>query len=888
METVKERDPDWFAVLGQPTELVGRELELRQLDAVLDRAIQYQAPQLVTILGNEGAGKSRLFVEWTRRTLARHPGVRIFCGRAEPGSAQYGVFTRLLRERFSLVDGEEGPAQRVERFRAEIAEVFGDRRVTEVAHFLGSFLDLDVRESPFLRAVAENQVQHDQIARTVLRRFLEVDAERGPLVLGFEDLQWADARSLSLVHELGSELGGSPVVLVALARPDLLIRDPQWGVSDADHTRIEVGALDPESSARLLRQLAGAARELPSDFVAQAIEVSLGNPFFLEELVRLFLAQGTLLGDGAAWRVQERAFTAELPLTIEAAVRARIAALEPSERDVLEKAATLGNVFWTGAVLVLSRLRHAEAGGDERREAGGDLRERIDALLAELVERDYLLRIPDSTLPGEAEYCFKHNLERELITKLTEPELTRRYHLYAAQWLELRTTERGEEQLEALAKLYERGSDTRRAAELYIAAGDKARARYANDAAIAYYERGSGRCGHDRALARIDALHNLGDVLALVGQTERALARFSEMLRDAWLLDLPAKAGAAHGRIGRLFRQQGELERAVQHFDEAKTLFTQARDERGIAAALDDIGKVKWLRGEYEEALGCCREALGRRRQLGDLRSIALSLSNIGRVHHDSGEFKTALSCFHEALVLRRELDDKPGEIRSLWDLGRVHEALGETDRAIFLYESAYAIARQIGDRLGQAQLLCMLGHARLHAGDARAASDELGQAAELAQSLGDRLLLSECSRSLGETFLLLGDLHAAREQCRQALELAERVRSRAHAGTALRALAKVTAASGMDLVHQDDGRLLYERAISELAEVGNELELSRCYREYADFQERLGQLTMARQLRARADEIGARLRGAASAERSRNPIDLDEPDFDLDVSETG
>src|SRR5262249_12990759 len=160
-----KRGVDAFAVLGQQPELVGRGEEMRTLDGVLSRAVEYKAPQIVTILGNQGTGKSRLLAEWIARLEKSGRGVRVFRGRADERGSEYGVFQRLLRERFALPVGGgaktsfalrggaipptdpsevEDHKRQVERVRGEIERVFGDRRVTEVAHFLGAFLDLQV------------------------------------------------------------------------------------------------------------------------------------------------------------------------------------------------------------------------------------------------------------------------------------------------------------------------------------------------------------------------------------------------------------------------------------------------------------------------------------------------------------------------------------------------------------------------------------------------------------------------------------------------------------------------------------------------------------------------------------------------------------------------
>src|SRR5262249_26061062 len=157
----------------------------------------------------------------------------------------------------------------------------------------------------------------------------------------------------------GEGLSGA-VVLLVLARPELFVRAPHWGTFEGDHTRLELRPLDAAEAERMLRSLLERAEQIPPRFVAEAVEMTGGNPFFLGELVRLVVADGTITSaQSGRWRINAaRASAAALPMTVEEAVQARIAALEPAERDVLEKAAALGNVFWTGALVVLTRLGH--------------------------------------------------------------------------------------------------------------------------------------------------------------------------------------------------------------------------------------------------------------------------------------------------------------------------------------------------------------------------------------------------------------------------------------------------------------------------------------------------------------------------------------------------
>jgi len=460
---------------------------------------------------------------------------------------------------------------------------------------------------------------------------------------------------------------------------------------------------------------------------------------------------------------------------------------------------------------------------------------------------------------------FKHNLERDLVANSTEPARKVRYHRLAGQWLETRLAQRSEEQLEFLAQLYERGGDNRRAARCYLAGGDKARGRYANRVAVEFYKRGLDMLEDDDALARLDALHNLGAVLDLVGETDEALARFSEMLRQAWLFDNLSKAGAAHSRLGRVYRRRGEYERAMGHLREGHKLFEEAVDERGVAGALDDIGKVHWLRGGYGQALTFYRQALAIRRAIGDRRSIALSLANIGRVHRDSGAFKAAVEQFREALDLRRDAGDLQGVVQSLSDMGDVHAEDSNYELALDLFNEAHKITLEIGDKLAEAQVKSRIGGCLSAIGQGEQAVDLLVSAIEGATALGDRVTLSECERRLAGVHLALGDPEQAHHHAKRALEIGESVESRVHVGNAHRVLGAILSAGAFSANERGAAAEHFRKAVDVLASIKNELELARCYRAFAAFRERCGDAADAAKLRRRAEEIFGRLRGAAA-----------------------
>jgi len=853
--------------------LVGRHDALVTLREVVARAIEFQAPQLVSIIGNQGTGKTRLMGELIAALREDNLNCRVFHGTAERDQTgklvRFAAITTLLRARFELMPNPDETSKL--RFQHEVRSVMSADQVGEMLYFLGSFVAIEFPPTPFLRAVTENAKQHGELARTALRRFIELDARTSPLVLVLDDLQWADDETITLVKDLAVSLSGSPVLLLCAARPEMLVRSAGWGEGAVDHTRIDLRNLEPDDAEQMFLNLMARCKDVPEDTAQAAVEMTGGNPAFLEQLVRLFLDNGAIEVSGQVWRLDaDRAADTELPVSIEEAIEARIAALESEERDLLEKAAVFGNVFWVSAVIALTRLEQppyaTEPGPlDIEWGNGEDVRRRVSDLVHILADRDYLLPLDsdDSSIPGDVEVVFKHNLERELIVRSTEPSKLARYYLSAAQWLESKLAVLRDEQLEFLANLYERGGDRRRAARCYLLGGDRARARYSPEEARTLYEKGLAMLGEADAPARLDALHNLGDVLEQSGRSDEAEASFQQMLQLAWRYDNLNKAGAAYSRLARAHRRLGRYDSAMEHLRRAQELFERSRDDRGIASTLDDMGRVHWLRGGYSQALDFHRQALTIRRALGDRRSIALSLANIGRVHHDSGNFKAAIAQFREALDLRRDIGDLVGIVQSLCDLGGVHAEDGNHELSLELLGEARALAGEIGDKLALADVLSRTGEVKGAMGRGGEAIKDLQEAKALASSLGDRVALAMTHQRLAQVQLALGQLEAADVEAHAAVAVSQGVGLRAHIGSGYRVKAEVAAALGHTLQAEDD----FRRAIDILAAVKHEVELARAYQGLAAIKERTGNLAEAQKLRGRAVDIFTRLRGAAQTD---------------------
>ncbi len=861
--------------------LAGRAEEMRALEQAYARARDDGRAFTVTVLGAAGIGKTRLVRDFLGRARELGgPAPRVLRGAPREGGPAYDVFARLLRARLGLVEGMDPEAAKAQ-VRAQLASILEDRKVGDVAYFLGQLLELHFQDSPLVRAVEGDTQQMRAMRRAVVKSFLETDAGRtsAPLVLVFDDLQWAQDDSLQLLGYLLEHLRG-PILVVCVARSELLARDERWADRGGDrHVSLELPALGEAEAAAMMRDLLAPCGDAPQveNLVDAAVTLAAGNPALLEQTVRVYHEAGVLTAtddfEDERWTIRaDRLASVKLPLTVQDAVQARIAVLTAAERELLERAASIGGVFWLSGLVAIARYGSAGPAAWEGAEADDVIATR--RLLDALVERDYVLRLPDSAFPGDEEYVFKHNLEREAFERMISPAAARRYHKALAAWLPFRMgAEPTEELLEMLGRHRERAGAGPLAAAAFVQAGEVARSRYANARAAELFARALKLLAASEVPdedLRLRALHHHGDVLQALGRADDAAAAFQQMLACAWRLDLRSKGGAAHSRIGRIHREAGRLDQASRHLAAALALFGQGRDDRGVAAALGDIGKLQWLKGDYALALEYTLRSLAMRRKIADLRNIALCLNNLAAIQQDSGNPRAAIEALEEALRIRREIDDLVGVCDTLTSLGTVAQSMLEDQRALAFFQEAYDLAREVGDRNRVAVLLAHLGETHSRLGDPGKAIGLLAQAEELAGELGDWLGLAGALRGLARAYLTRREHARARECAQKAVDVLSRAESRVQLGAALRSLGEVIAAGQGDAA---EAAACFERAIRIFQDIGNEIEIARASRAYADLLKRSpgfgtdpAVVEQAGRLSLRADEIFARFRAAAES----------------------
>jgi len=471
-------------VPGVRAPMVGRDQELALLRTVYARAVAEGRPNLVTIYGDPGVGKSRLTTEFLSWVQAQEPEPRIVRGRCLPygDGITYWPLAEILKSHAGVLDTDSSDEvlDKIEISCDAVLETDPSIDATRTCRAIAYTVGLEFPSAP-MRDLEPRQVRAEM--HLAWRSFFSALALRGPVVVVIEDIHWADPALLDLLEEMADKVLG-PVVFVCPARHDLTDRRPGWGGGRRNHSAIALEPLLLEEADHLVRLLLTVA-ELPPSVHDQILERAEGNPFFLEEIVRHLIDGGAIVREGDRWLATETIGEVHIPDTVQAVLAARIDLLTPEEKRALQRAAVVGRVFWAGPV---------------RRLLNGD-GERIRETLDRLEERELVLSRLGTSVAGEPEFIFKHILTRDVAYESLPRRERGPAHEAVARWIEETAGTRGREFSELLAYHYveafsaqEGGGDQqeelrRRAFAALLEVAGEARSRFANTKAMKTAER---------------------------------------------------------------------------------------------------------------------------------------------------------------------------------------------------------------------------------------------------------------------------------------------------------------------------------------------------------------------------------------------------------------
>jgi class 3 adenylate cyclase/tetratricopeptide (TPR) repeat protein len=657
-------------IMATSAPLIGRERELDTLVNALARVRDESSPQLVTLVGVPGIGKSRLVHElsqvvdetpdliyWRQgRSLPYGEGIS-FWALVEMVKAQVGIL-----ETDSLEEAE----RKLER---STADLIGDGDAAWVQQHLGPLVGLGKQQ--------ESREDQRVEAFAAWRRYFEAIAEERPLVLVFEDLHWADDGLLDFVDHLVEWATGVSILAVCTARPELLSRREGWGGGKPNALTLSLSPLNDEETARLF----GALLErsvLPAETQTALLQRAGGNPLYAEEFVRMVSDRGLVAGEEKL----------PMPESVQGIVAARLDGLPAEEKALLQDAAVLGKVFWSGAA--------ASIGGIEP--------ERAEQLLHELARKEFVQRERRSSVADESEYAFRHLLVRDVAYSQIPRGQRAEKHRLGAEWIE--GLGRPEDHAEMLAYHYLQalefaraaGTETEalrgRARVVLREAGDRALGLSAFRVAVGLYEKAVDLWPLEDT-DRPQLLYSFGYALS-VGDPTRALPALTEA-REALLAvgDLE-KAALAQAHIAEDIWLRGQRDDAFEQLDEAAAMVADRPVSYAKAYITTTISRFRMLAGDAGQAIRLGNDALRMTEELGgDEYLRAHALNNIGVARVGKGD-RAGLAAIEESVAVAVAANSWES-VRGYGNLASVLTDLGELDRAAEMVERGVELAERFG-----------------------------------------------------------------------------------------------------------------------------------------------------------------------------------------------
>jgi class 3 adenylate cyclase/tetratricopeptide (TPR) repeat protein len=813
------------------TPLVGRERELALLRQAFEQAASGASGYLFTVLGTAGVGKSRLV-----RELVGEAGDRstVLVGRCLPygDGITFWPLVDVVRRAAAIgndLDNASARARVADLVAAEPeAELVADRLASAVG-----LLDAQTSTEETFWAV---------------RKLVNALARRRPVVLAFDDLQWAEPIFLDLVEHLAEWIRDLPVLLVCLARPELLEERPAWAGGWPNASTIMLEPLRESECAELVDGLLGAG-DLPDKTKQEIAAASEGNPLFVEELLAMLIEEEVLRRESGRWLAGDLS-SMRVPPTIQALLGARLDRLERRERSVLEVASVAGRSFSRDAVADL--IDEPELG----------------VLLRALVRSD-LIR-PERGAFREDAYRFRHLLIRDAAYAATPKEQRAHLHERHAGWLERTHGDRlgeveeivGYHLEQAHSLLSELGRATEhlatRAGERLSAAGRRALGRGDISAAANLLGRAAAllpAAGPERT----ELLPELGGALVRAGEFKQAEAVLTEAIEKGAAtrnrrLELHAQLERAFLRS--LTSPEGGVEELRRISERAIPQLESLGDDLGLAKAWRRIADVHWMTNRWSEQERALERAIVHAERAGDAREAAGALMRIALALY-YGPVPAPAAIRRAEEILDRARGTKAVESTFIVSLAGLHAMSGRFDEARELFARGRAIVEELGLKVWLAGFSLVASDIEMLAGDPGTAEEHLREGYEALHRMGDRGLLSTVAAALARAIYTQGryeeaerfteiseeldgrgdsasqigwratrgkalarrhDFEQAESLAREAVAIAERTDDLAQRGRALLDLAEV-----LELAHRnEEAAQLVETALDLFEQKGN------------------------------------------------------------------
>jgi len=696
-------------VPGLEAPFVGRDAEMRHVISAWEDSVDRGSARLVTVVGEAGAGKSRLLWEFYKHIDGLEREVRWHQGRCLSYGEGVGhwALTEMVRSRARIAEDDDAATSRA-KLRETVARYVPDereRRLVEprLAHLLG----LEQRTAPDRADLFSGW-----------RLFFERVAATGPVIMVVEDIQWADVGLLDFVDYLVEWSAELPILVLALGRPEIATMRPAWSADVM---------LGPLPDAAIREVLEGLVPGLPDDLAQRILDRAEGVPLYAIETIRMLVDRGLLTEQGSRYVLTADVGDLDVPETLHALVAARLDGLEPRERTTLQLASVLGGSFTLAGIAALS----------------GRAPDEVRPLLDGLVAKQVLSLVDDERSPERGQYRFLQGLVQTIAYGTLSRRDRKATHLAAARHLQ----ENGDGEIaDVLASHFLAAAR----AEPDAPDADQIRTWARETLADA------GRRALSLALGR-EAQHAFDQAAGLAADEEDRAALLEQAGRAAWLeadvdaarerleaaialhaaAGRPQAAARSSGVIAEMLWQSNHLEQAIDVAEHAMEDLTEDNADRAAMAAM--LGKLRSFRTQATGTLEATQEALeiAEPLELWDTVADALITRGAMLVWMDRPEEGHALLRHGTELAVAHDLP--VATLRGYNNLAWIAELRDRLDEAEVHRTRCIEFARARGDRGWLRSLRA--GEVGLHAQRGRWDEAERLLGARPAEELGDSLV---------------------------------------------------------------------------------------------------------------------------------------------------
>jgi class 3 adenylate cyclase/tetratricopeptide (TPR) repeat protein len=791
-------------VEGVETRMVGREQEMQRAQEIARAVWGEKNRRFITLTGEAGLGKSRFLDEFESWLDLQPVQIGLFKGRAtlETQNQPYAMFRDMFALRFEILDDDSVQVVR-QKFSDGFRQFFQNDSKSEMkAHLVGHLLGYDFGESDALKNALNNpQLMRDRAFQYLVTYFNEA-ATQHPIAIFLDDVHWADESSLELLIYLGDALANLPVLFFALARPVLFERREQWDSNEGFET-IPLLPLSREQSEHLVMEVLQKVDNIPGALRELIIEQAEGNPYYIEEMIRMLVEDGILVKEEPVWHIQPgRLSDIRIPSTLTGIIQARLDSLPKQERTILQQASIVGRVFWDAAVTYINQGQALDE-------------ESIAHNLEALQSREMVFQRQPSAFAEAAEYLFKHVVFREITYETVLLRQREKYHSLVANWLIGQHGDRVAEMSSLIASHLVKAGRSAEAVDYFQQAAEAAAAKYANQEAADLYQQAFKLTSEQEAekqfsilfcleniwdligdrVAQADAIEKLDLVADQLGDQQK---KADVLLRRVWFFfwtsnysemqDAAQQAIALSEHIAYPGLAQEALYALawvhiqLENFDEAEktaqqvlVLALRAGDRMGEGNVHNVLGMIDLAQGRYAETRDQIENFLQIAREIDNQDRELTALNNLVAILVILGEYESAREYGIQMLNLALEVGDRVMESTAYINLAWMASSQENWQAAEEYALKGIAIKREIHQSDALAEGLVWMGHIKLGFNKLLEAESAFRESLEIRDELEQEALQAESMAGLSRFLLEQGNLAAAQDYVEKIIEYISR-----------------------------------------------------------------------------------------------------------------